>query len=83
MGDTDSPFAGKSKPASCSAPLPGDEWDDDCDDYDPEGDECWDCGGDGYVFGSELGDPLWYHDDELYRCPNCGGTGRKKDMTVF
>ncbi len=60
-----------------------DEWDDDCDDYDPDGNECHACGGEGWVMGSELDDPLWYDQDESYRCPCCGGSGEAKDCTYW
>lgn len=53
-------------------------WYDDDDDY-----ECWQCGGDGYVSGDELSDPLWYDDDETYICPCCGGSGLAKDCTYM
>jgi len=49
-------------------------------DLDPHDDRCNFCGGDGFVYGDELGDPLWYDDDESYVCPCCRGSGAAKDM---
>jgi hypothetical protein len=43
--------------------------------------ECLVCGGDGWQVGCDLGDPLWYDDDEVVTCSSCGGTGLAKDMT--
>lgn len=37
----------------------------------------------GYMWGNELGDPLWYDDDELYPCPSCNGTGLARRMTLW
>lgn len=55
--------------------------------YDDEGDyegngDCWHCGGDGWVDGSE-NDPLWFAPGEFERCSSCGGSGRAKDMTIW
>jgi hypothetical protein len=57
-----------------------DDDDRDDDDYDEER-ECFICGGEGYVYGDTLGDPLWYDADTLYRCTSCRGSGLRKDMT--
>lgn len=67
------------------------EWDEDydgcgCGDSDcPEcgGRLCWECGGDGFVSGEDMNDPLWYDEDEFYKCPNCGGSGNGKDCTYW
>ncbi len=60
---------------------------DDCGCGDPDcsecGRDCWECSGDGYVSGEDMNDPLWYDEDELYRCPNCGGSGDAKDCTYW
>lgn len=52
-----------------------DEYDDECD---PEPD-CLICGGDGSLEGD---DPLWDEGDYV-RCYSCGGSGLRKDMTVW
>jgi hypothetical protein len=44
---------------------------------------CRDCEGEGWVWGDTLGDPLWYVEDELYKCRNCGGSGLAADMTSW
>lgn len=56
------------------------EYDDD-DFYDDDLD-CFHCGGEGFIEGSEMGDPMWYDDDEWYKCFSCGGSGNRADMTV-
>lgn len=54
------------------------------DDYEGHQDrDCFTCGGDGYVMGSDLDDPLWYDYDEVYKCPNCRGSGNAKDQTYW
>lgn len=57
------------------------------EDDDPYGDDieryCHWCGGEGFVSGDELGDPLWYDESEFYTCTSCGGTGNAKDMTIW
>jgi hypothetical protein len=60
-----------------------DDRDDDC--YDGEFDDgnCIWCDGEGFVPGEEMGDPLWYDDNEFYRCPSCNGSGSRKDMTIW
>lgn len=56
----------------------------DHDDYDSEIEpDCLICGGEGFLSGEDMGDPLWYDDAKLYRCYSCGGTGLRKDMTVW
>lgn len=45
----------------------------------PDDQECTYCGGDGIVEGK---DPCW-DEGELVTCPNCHGTGLKKDMTFW
>lgn len=52
-------------------------------DFDDEADDCLWCGGEGYLYGDEMGDPLWYDADESYPCPSCHGTGLRKDMTLW
>lgn len=54
----------------------------DDEDYNEDLD-CWQCGGEGLVDGAELGDPLWYDEDNFYKCPNCGGSGDAKDCTYW
>jgi len=53
------------------------------EDFDPERDLCWTCGGDGWgIIGTD-----WDSDDyvngpylgEIERCPNCRGSGRAED----
>lgn len=62
------------------------------DPYYDEGDDeyyddldCSDCDGDGYQFGEDLAefDPFWYDAGQVYRCRNCGGSGKRKDMTIW
>ena len=56
--------------------------DEDYADQDPDAD-CFICGGEGYLYGGDMGDPLWYGEDESYPCYSCHGTGRRADMTVM
>ena len=63
-----------------SEPDPDDEYP--WDDGDPEP-QCMTCGGEGFVFGDELDDPLWYDSGEAYSCPNCSGSGLRKDQTYW
>lgn len=58
----------------------GDEADVMDDDYD-DAPDCLICGGDGYLFGEDMDDPLWYDADEVLTCTSCRGTGLRKDMT--
>ena len=51
-------------------------------DLDRESD-CHVCGGEGLVWGSDLGDPLWYDPEELHDCPCCGGSGDAKDCSYW
>lgn len=51
------------------------------EDSDDEGCDCLICGGEGFVYGEDLGDPLWYDVDKSYPCTSCGGSGLRKDMT--
>lgn len=73
----------------CGAPEPHcDCWDPDDDEpYDDEFErECTTCDGDGAVPGDEIAgqyDPGWIDPEKWYRCPNCGGSGLAKDMTVW
>lgn len=45
--------------------------------------DCMTCGGDGYVYGADMDDRLWYDDDEIIRCPNCRGSGSASDQTFW
>lgn len=48
--------------------------------------ECMDCGGEGYVQGEDIQryyDAGWIDPEKTYRCPNCRGSGLRKDQTVF
>lgn len=49
---------------------------DDVDDYEWE---CTYCGGEGWAEGK---DPCW-DEGELITCPNCHGSGLRKDMTFW
>lgn len=53
------------------------------DDYGPEP-ECHTCGGSGWVesLAEERGDWLCY-EDKPGDCPNCKGSGLRKDCTYF
>ena len=53
------------------------------DDCDYDDDNCHYCGGDGFVWGNELNDPLWYAEDVAYECPCCRGSGLAKDCTFW
>ncbi len=58
-----------------------DEEDDyEAEDFDPES-ECLICGGEGWVTGDTLMDPLYWNVDKAYTCRSCGGSGLAKDMT--
>lgn len=59
--------------------APADDYDD--EDYDPEGQCTW-CGGEGFWFGDQFGDPGWYEAAETYPCPSCRGSGLRKDMVL-
>lgn len=58
--------------------------------------ECTDCGYNecvcectygscelGYVRGSDLGELLWFDEENFYQCPSCKGTGLKRKMTLW
>ena len=49
--------------------------------YNDEERDCLICGGEGYVSGEDMNDPLWYDADEVVRCTSCLGSGLRKDMT--
>jgi DnaJ-class molecular chaperone len=53
------------------------------DDYLAEEDDCHYCGGDGFMDGSELDDPMWYIEGTMYPCPCCNGSGLAKDCTFW
>ncbi len=44
---------------------------------------CPNCGGEGWVMGDDLDDPLWYDPDAAYKCPCCHGSGDAKDCTFW
>lgn len=58
---------------------------DDFDCYDEGPDQCWRCGGDGYIDGVEMAeyDPLWYDATAFYKCNCCGGSGNADDCTYW
>lgn len=59
-----------------------DDWPHDDDDYgDGLEPDCLICCGEGFQWGYELGDPLWYDEYAVYPCTSCGGSGLAKDMT--
>ena len=72
--------AATGKSAHCHPELYA-RWDED-DPYDEDRD-CHKCGGEGWVVGSELDDPLRYDDNEAYRCPCCRGSGNAKDCIYW
>ena len=52
------------------------------DDYDDGHDlECTHCGGEGLCWDGS--DPLGDCPDEPHRCHACGGSGDRKDQTIF
>jgi hypothetical protein len=58
----------------------------DDDESDHEGEEplCMDCGGDGYVDSVvEISHRYFWDDDGPGICPNCSGTGLRKDQMWF
>lgn len=59
--------------------MSDEEWDD--EDYeDPELRACLICGGEGFV---ENDDPIQRGPEEFLKCYSCGGSGKRKDMTVW
>jgi DnaJ-class molecular chaperone len=54
-----------------------DEWPDHLDR------DCQTCGGDGFVTGYDMSDPLMFDDDEILVCHNCRGSGHAKDQTFW
>ncbi len=70
-------FAGA--PGSASPSQHEDDWEDD----DGQDHSCHFCGGEGWVFGDDLDDPLWYDRDAAYKCPCCHGSGDAKDCTFW
>jgi DnaJ-class molecular chaperone len=50
------------------------DWYDELDDLD-----CLWCVGEGWVEGNESG----WDDGDCVRCPSCGGSGLRKDMTLW
>ncbi len=59
-------------------------YDDDEDDYDDDEPRCTTCGGDGFVdsVAAETGRYGW-DDDGPGKCPNCKGSGLRKDQQYF
>jgi hypothetical protein len=54
------------------------------DDFDECGDECFWCGGDGYVEAQEQEPDSWnWGPDDIVPCISCGGSGSAKDMTIW
>ena len=46
--------------------------------------ECMDCGGEGYVDSVAEVTGRWFWDDDgVGKCPNCGGSGLRKDQQWF
>lgn len=37
----------------------------------------------GYVRGSDLGELLWFDEENFYQCPSRKGTGLKRKMTLW
>jgi hypothetical protein len=48
-------------------------------DESPDDLDCWWCGGEHFTEGK---DPFW-DEGELVTCPNCRGSGLRKDMTFW
>lgn len=59
--------------------------DEDSDYYDDDEHDCRDCHGDGWLFGEDIigYDAFWHIPDKAYTCLNCGGSGLRRDQTVF
>jgi hypothetical protein len=61
--------------------------DDDSDYYEPERDECWRCGGEGWgIVGCDWDsdDPInGPHNGEIEECRCCGGSGRAEDCVYW
>lgn len=43
--------------------------------------ECTHCGGEGTC--DDNANPLWDCDDSLHSCHSCGGSGKRRDQTIF
>jgi hypothetical protein len=65
-------------PGSASPSQHEDDWE-----HDDGQDHCHFCGGEGWVMGDDLDDPLWYDRDAAYKCPCCHGSGDAKDCTFW
>ena len=53
-----------------------------CDDEDfMDSLDCTHCGGSGECDANA--DPLWDCDDRLHPCHACGGSGKRRDQTIF
>ncbi len=50
--------------------------------FDPEA-GCSECGGEGWISGDTMYDPICYDPNKIYECRCCGGSGLAKDMTYF
>ena len=53
------------------------------DDESEAREDCWRCGGEGWVDDMHEIDPLWYDEGESYRCNCCGGSGRAEDCMYW
>jgi hypothetical protein len=51
------------------------------DDYGSDDLECTHCGGEGLCWDGS--DPLGNCPDDPHRCHACGGSGNRKDQTIF
>ena len=66
--------------------MADDDYRDDEYDYDPDDAHCLYCSGEGWgILGQDFTntDPLNEPDGQWVRCPCCGGSGRREDMTFW
>lgn len=61
---------------NCVAPEDDPDWENDDGEL-----ECTHCGGDGTC--DEGSDPLGNCPEDVHRCHACGGSGNRKDQTIF
>lgn len=60
------------------------DYEDDCFEDDEHGPSCMSCCGDGYLDNvSEVSGRWGWDDDGPGPCPNCNGSGFRKDQTWF